>query len=220
MIRYAVCHAIGQISDDMKPKFQESFLNTLLPAFILRLQQEDCPRVTSHILACLTNFVEGTEDGFQAYLEQVVTLSVQLLQNGISIVKENAMSVLAASAEASKEGFTPYFTQLMPILFKVFDTHTTKEYKQLKGQTIEAITLIANAVKKEVFAPCLDATISMLVQIQEGSFETIDPQKSYVLSGWQRLCLVCPDMLGPYLNRVVPSLFKLVKVVFDTDQGS
>jgi hypothetical protein len=69
MIRYAVCHAIGQIADDMKPKFQESFLNSILPAMILRLQTDDVPRVVSHILACLTNFVEGTEKGFKGYLE-------------------------------------------------------------------------------------------------------------------------------------------------------
>jgi hypothetical protein len=39
------------------------------------------------------------------------------------------MSVIAASAEASKEGFSPYFTQIMPILFNVLDKHQTKEYK-------------------------------------------------------------------------------------------
>ena len=31
MIRYSVCHSIGQISDDMKPKFQEKFKDEILP---------------------------------------------------------------------------------------------------------------------------------------------------------------------------------------------
>jgi hypothetical protein len=65
MIRYAVCHAIGQIADDMKPKFQEAYIATILPQFIQRLTIEDVPRVTSHILACLTNFVEGVPNGIQ-----------------------------------------------------------------------------------------------------------------------------------------------------------
>jgi importin-5 len=30
MMRYAACHAIGQISDDMQPKFQEKFLELFL----------------------------------------------------------------------------------------------------------------------------------------------------------------------------------------------
>jgi len=29
-----------------------------------------------------------------------------------------------------------------------------------------------------------------MISIQESSFEQTDPQKSYILSGWQRLCLV------------------------------
>lgn len=72
----------------------------------------------------------------------------------------------------------------MPLLFQVLNTHTGKAYRQLKGQTIEAITLIASAVKQEVFQPYLEQTINVLVSIQEGQFEAVDPQKSYVLSGW------------------------------------
>lgn len=67
MIRYAVCHAIGQISDDMKPKFQEFFLDTLLPVLLNKLTVEDVPRVTSHLLAALTNFVEGAEKGVDKF---------------------------------------------------------------------------------------------------------------------------------------------------------
>lgn len=102
MIRYAVCHAIGQISDDMKPKFQDSFVDTLLPTLINRLQGETVPRVTSHILAALTNFVEGAETGIDKYTPSLVQYSVAFITNSISIVKENAMSVVAATAEASK----------------------------------------------------------------------------------------------------------------------
>lgn len=31
MIRYSVCHSIGQIADDMKPKFQEAFKGSIMP---------------------------------------------------------------------------------------------------------------------------------------------------------------------------------------------
>lgn len=219
MIRYAVCHAIGQISDDMKPKFQEFFLDTLLPVLLNKLTVEDVPRVTSHLLAALTNFVEGAEKGVDKFTQQLVQISVTLLQNSISIVKENAMSVIAATAEAAKLAFVPYFNELMPLLFSVFNTHNGKQYRQLKGQTIEAITLIASAVKESVFQPYLEQTINVLLQIQEGHFEAQDPQKSYVLSGWQRLCLVCPQLLSPYLPRILPSLFSLVKIVFDLHGG-
>jgi len=37
-----------------------------------RLTVEDVPRVNSHILAALTNFVEGTEKGIEAYLPNLI----------------------------------------------------------------------------------------------------------------------------------------------------
>ena len=84
-------------------------------------------------MACLTNFVEGTQTGIQPYVQQLVTMSVGYLQTGISIVKENAISVLAATSEAAKQEFIPYVGELLPILFRVLEVHTSKEYKQLKG---------------------------------------------------------------------------------------
>lgn len=51
----------------MKPKFQEFFLDTLLPVLLNKLTVEDVPRVTSHLLAALTNFVEGAEKGVDKF---------------------------------------------------------------------------------------------------------------------------------------------------------
>lgn len=102
------------------------------------------------------------------------------------------MSVIAATAESSKAAFVPYFNEIMPLLQNVFNTHQNKEYRQLKGQTIETITLIASAVQAEVFQPYLEQTVNLLITVQESTLDNVDPQKSYVLSGWQRLALVCP----------------------------
>ncbi|CAD8204866.1 unnamed protein product [Paramecium octaurelia] len=220
MIRYAVCHAIGQIADDMKPKFQENYLHLIVPQFLTRLQVEDVPRVTSHILAALTNFVEGTETGIESYLQNLIQLTIQYLNNGISIVKENAMSALAATAESSKQQFLPYVNEIVPLLFQVFQNHQNKEYRQLKGQTIETITLIASAVGQASFQPFLAETVRILIQVQTSQLEAVDPQKSYVLSGWQRLALVCPQQIAVYLPEIIPSLFQLVQQVFKVHTGT
>lgn len=72
----------------------------------------------SHSAAAITNFVEGMNGSMlKPYLEEILKKSFVLLQNGISIVKENAMSTIAATAEASKEDFHKYFADCMPILF-------------------------------------------------------------------------------------------------------
>jgi hypothetical protein len=56
MLRFASCHAIGQISDDLKPHYQElygkdSFLK------LAALLKDPVPRVVSHSASALTNLV-------------------------------------------------------------------------------------------------------------------------------------------------------------------
>jgi hypothetical protein len=46
-----------------------------------------------------------------------------------------------------------------------------------------------------------------MIHIQESKFEQVDPQKSYLLAGWQRLCLIYGQELSAYLGRILPSLF-------------
>ena len=41
--------------------------------------------------------------------------------------------------------------------------------------------------------------IEMMIQLQSSTFEQVDPQKTYILAGWQRLCLVYGKELGAYL---------------------
>ena len=57
MMRYASCHAIGQISDDMQPKFQEKYGDSIFPELLQLLQADPVPRVVSHSAAALTNFL-------------------------------------------------------------------------------------------------------------------------------------------------------------------
>lgn len=123
-IRYAVCHSIGQIADDMKPDFQEKYHATILP-HLIQICNDPCPRVSSHGFAAITNFVESIEkELIKDQLENILKISFQALQNGISIAKENAVSTIAATAEAAKNYFIPYFSEAMPILFNVYETHS------------------------------------------------------------------------------------------------
>jgi hypothetical protein len=55
---------------------------------------------------------------------------------------------------------------------------------------IECLTLIAHAVGWTTFKPASQQLISFMIQIQESQLDATDPQKTYLLSGWQRLCLV------------------------------
>ena len=52
-----------------------------------------------------------------------------MLNNGISIIKENAVSAIAATAESAKEYFNPYFEGAMNVLFTIYNHYSSSNYK-------------------------------------------------------------------------------------------
>jgi hypothetical protein len=76
--------------------------------------------------------------------------------------------------------------------------------------------MVASAVGKDVFRPVAPKLIEYLIKLQSSELEQVDPQKTYVLIGWQRLCLVFGKELAAYLPMILPSLFKLVDNVIKT----
>jgi hypothetical protein len=88
--------------------------------------------------------------------------------------------------------------------------YNPREYKQLKGQAIETLTIIASSVGADMFRPAANQLIQLMINLQSSQFEQTDPQKSYILAGWQRLCLVYGRELGAYLENILPGLFVLV----------
>lgn len=41
-----------------------------------------------------------------------------------------------------------------------------------------------------MFRPAATVLIQLMIGLQSSQFEQTDPQKTYILAGWQRLCLV------------------------------
>lgn len=62
-------------------------------------------------------------------MRELLIKCFELLSSGISIVKENVVSVIAATAEAAGESFKPYFTDAANILFNILQTYVGKEYR-------------------------------------------------------------------------------------------
>lgn len=216
MMRYAACHAIGQISDDMQPKFQEKYGDVIFPELLYLLQSDPVPRVVSHSAAALTNFLEGMKiEQISAHLDTLVRLLLNHSVTGISLVKESALSAISSTVEIAKELYQPYLNDTLQILFGYYSDarYNPKEYKQLKGQTIETLTIIASSVGSELFKPAAGQLIELMITLQSSQFEQTDPQKTYILAGWQRLCLIYGKELGEYLPRILPGLFVLVENV-------
>ena len=85
-------------------------------------------------------------------LESVVltlTCGLQLLQKGNKLVLEQIVTTIATVADAVEENFVPFYEMFMPSLKYIMAQATAKEYRLLRGKTIECISLIGLAVGQD-----------------------------------------------------------------------
>lgn len=217
-VRFAALQCFGQFADDSKPEFQQKYTDKVLPGLI-ELLNDTVPRVVSHSLAALTNFLDGCAQGsVSSYIRQILEPSLNFLGNGISLVKEGAMSTIATLAEACQRDFIPYWEKTAQIVFTILKNTTDKTYKQVRGQAIECLVLIGESVGKEEFKKGAHEVIEKLLDIQKNYVEEVDPQKVYLLSGWQRICLVLQEDFLPYLEHILPSLFTLIEGIIQSQK--
>ena len=208
-VRFACLHALGQISDDMSPEFEENFHEQLLLPMISALD-DMVPRVVAHAAAALTNFVEHISPQVYDQVGAVLLPKlIHLIRTGISIVKENAMACMSSTAEAAGEKFQAYYDELMPFLSECLRTFVQSEYKQFRGQTIECITMIGSSVGKEMFKKHVTDIIQYLINIQDNELSKNDPLRVYLMSAWQRICMILGDDFVPFLDALHPSFLKM-----------
>ena len=74
---------------------------------------------------------------------------MQLLEKGNKLVLEQIVTTIATVADAVEEHFVPYYEEFMPSLKFIMANATSKDYRLLRGKTIECISLIGLAVGQE-----------------------------------------------------------------------
>jgi len=126
----------------------------------------------------------ATSEIVKPHTQIFCTKLCDLIKNGISVVKEAAVTSLGTIVEKIEEEFAPYFTSTLQLLIGFLNEFHTDEYKQFRGRTIEGITLICNAVGNEVFKPLADDVIKVLLDIQNNQLAEKDAQRMYLLSSW------------------------------------
>jgi len=143
------------------------------------------PRVQAHACAALTNFFEGCSEEIAAqYIKATLPRLSELIQTGISIIKENGVTALASLAEAAKSGFDEYFDDCIKFLCGYLGAFNEPHYKQFKGQVIESITIVAASVGLDKFRPHAATVINAMLEVQNKQLDSKDPQRTYLLSAW------------------------------------
>ncbi|RKP36795.1 armadillo-type protein [Dimargaris cristalligena] len=225
-VRYAACNCVGQLSTDfpstIQPKYHELVLSHLIPA----LQDPDCPRVQAHAAAALVNFCEeATQAVLEPYLDTLLENLLTLLKSPLRYVQEQAVTSIATVADSAEQKFVKYYSTIMPMLLNVIEQAAPKEYRMLRGKTIECATLIALAVGKNTMGPHAEQLVQLLSTIQQNVTEADDPQIAYLLAAWARMCKVMENDFAPYLSVVMPPLLRSASLkpdfaVLDLDEDA
>jgi len=205
-VRWAACNTAGQMATDFGPTFQKKYHSAILPALVSIMQDSNFPKVQAHATCALINFCEECKPSIlEPYLDGLVQQLTQLLQNGQKMVQEQAITAIAAVAECSKESFIKYYDAIMPFLKRILST-TDKNFKKMRGRAMECATLIGVAVGKEKFRSDAKDIMQYLAETPVTSLEPDDPQISFILQAWTRMCTSLGEEFVPYLPLVMPSL--------------
>jgi len=218
-VRFACCNAIGQMSTDFAPVFEKKFHAKVIPGLLMLMQDSANPRVQAHSGAALVNFSEDCPKNIllpylpdiMARLEEVLGAKFQeLVQKGNKLVLEQIVTTIASVADTAEEKFIEYYDKFMPHLKYMIGNATTAELRLLRGKTIECVSLIGLAVGGEKFAPDASEVMQLLLasQIKGEEMAEDDPQMSYMISAWARICKILGPGFAPYLPMVMGPVMK------------
>ncbi|XP_023822132.1 importin-5 [Oryzias latipes] len=222
-VRYAACNAIGQMATDFAPTFQKKFHDKVIAALLQTMEDQNFPRVQAHAAAALINFTEDCPksilipylDNLLQHLHVIMVGKLnELIQKGNKLVLEQVVTSIASVADTAEEKFVPYYDLFMPPLKHIVENAMQKELRLLRGKTIECISLIGLAVGKEKFMPDASAVMQLLLKTQTdfNDLEDDDPQISYMISAWARMCKILGKEFQQYLPVVMGPLMKTASI--------
>jgi hypothetical protein len=211
--------------NDFGPGLQENFHSQLLPAILSLFDDTSTPRVQSHGAAAMINFCDGVPDTVIApYLDIMLSKLAYLLQHGRRQVQEQALTAVAAIADSVGTAFVrvcfclrlvvaathswhaQYYDNFMPFLKGVLQQAHGKEYRLMRGKTMECLSLIGVAVGKDKFMQDLPEVMAELRKSQATEPDPDDPQTSFMLQAWARICKCLGQDFVQYLPIVMPPL--------------
>uniref|UniRef100_A0A7M4FL78 Importin 5 n=1 Tax=Crocodylus porosus TaxID=8502 RepID=A0A7M4FL78_CROPO len=222
-VRYAACNAIGQMATDFAPGFQKKFHEKVIAALLQTMEDQGNQRVQAHAAAALINFTEDCPksllipylDNLVKHLHSTMVIKLQeLIQKGTKLVLEQVVTSIASVADTAEEKFVPYYDLFMPSLKHIVENAVQKELRLLRGKTIECISLIGLAVGKEKFMQDASDVMQLLLKTQTdfSDLEDDDPQISYMISAWARMCKILGKEFQQYLPVVMGPLMKTASI--------
>ncbi|CAB4063018.1 IPO5 [Lepeophtheirus salmonis] len=121
------------------------------------------------------------------------------------------------SEDCPKNILTPYLDPIIQKLEEntyIIQNANTPELRLLRGKTIECISLIGLAIGGEKFVADAGDIMDLLLKTQteepNKDIPDDDPQMSYILAAWARICKILGSGFAPYLPLVMGPIMKAV----------
>ncbi|CAK1548631.1 unnamed protein product [Leptosia nina] len=218
-VRYAACNAVGQMSTDFAPVFQKKFHDKVVPGLLMVLDDNANPRVQAHAAAALVNFSEDCPKPILTQylsplmdkLEAILNAKFkELVEKGTKLVLEQIVTTIASVADTVEKDFVLYYDRFMPCLKYIIANANTEELKLLRGKTIECVSLIGLAVGEQKFLSDASEVMDLLLKTHtEGeALPADDPQTSYLISAWSRICKIMGKKFAQYLPMVMEPVMR------------
>jgi len=218
-VRYACCNAIGQMSTDFAPIFEKKFHARVIPGLLMLMDDAANPRVQAHAGAALVNFSEDCPKNIlvpylpeiMGKLESVLKAKFsELVEKGNKLVLEQIVTTIASVADTAQDNFVEHYDKFMPCLKYMIANANTPDHRMLRGKTIECVSLIGLAVGAEKFAADASEVMELLLssQVKGEELADDDPQMSYMISAWARICKILGAGFAPYLPLVMGPVMK------------
>ncbi|KAJ1361139.1 hypothetical protein KIN20_020327 [Parelaphostrongylus tenuis] len=215
-VRYAACNALGQMSSDFAPTLQKRCHELVVPALLATILDGSCDRVSAHAAAALINFCEDCpKQIISAYLPVIVSGLEDALGSSYSFLQaagkklrcEQVITAIASVADAAQDLFIDYYDRLVPSLKYILLNSTADKYRIFRGKTLESLSLIGVAVGKEKFQ---DDAIAIMNLMRDSmpSVATDQPEYSYLVCSWTRICKVLGKEFAPYLPLIMSHILE------------
>ena len=202
-----------------------------------RLVESPVSKVSAMACVALMSFCRGGDDvldrsqvvvPYVGHLLSVLSngpLSAEIavgnrLDEGALTTQVRAIGVIACLAEAARENFVPYYSNIVPALFACARLEIDRaEISKLRGAAVETITIIGLSIgpeNKDVFIPDAELLMRVLLpclsllpsftarEAEEKEFIPMDQ----VLSACARIATVVEEKYGPFIEIVLPHLLK------------
>nr|GMD58131.1 importin-5-like [Ipomoea batatas] len=169
----AAISAISKFSTSLCPYFQQKFHDRVIPALSNAFVSFENPRVKTDNL-------------------------LKLLKTGNISSKETALSMLASLAESAKDGFKPFYAEVMPCLKLTLGQNYNHK---LNAQTLDCISVVALAV-----------TVVGVLRLAHNSVGTDYQAECCLLRAWRRICINLKEKFDLYIDNAMPLLLNALKL--------